>query len=138
MLYSEIRNPIHLARVILDASNKPLSLRRVPPNLLVGQGATDFAYEHHIPVVPHNMVVSKNARDRFLRWQSDLIRAEKNATRMKPDTLSATSSQNGDDDMLDREYEERVRDQQRRDHLNAILHGTWNEGQFDSPQPSPG
>jgi taspase (threonine aspartase 1) len=133
----EIRNPIHLARVILDASNKPLSLRRVPPNLLVGQGATDFAYEHNIPVVPHSMVVSKNARDRFLRWQSDLVRAEKNAARLTPRSSSPASSQAGEDEILDREYEERVRDQQRRDHMNAILHGTWNEGQPDSPQPSP-
>jgi taspase (threonine aspartase 1) len=109
----------------------------VPPNLLVGQGATDFAYEHNIPVVPHSMVVSKNARDRFLRWQSDLVRAEKGAARLTPGTSSPASS-HGEEDVLDREYEERVRDQQRRDHMNAILHGTWNEGQPDSPQPSPG
>ncbi|KAH8684636.1 nucleophile aminohydrolase [Tricladium varicosporioides] len=131
---AQIRNPIHLARVILDASNKPLSLRRVPPNLLVGQGATDFAYEHGIPVVPHDMVVSKNARDRYVRWRDDLRRAERG--RMTPGASSATSSQAGEEE-ADREYEERVRNQQRRDHMNAILHGTWNEGQPDSPQPSP-
>jgi taspase (threonine aspartase 1) len=83
------------------------------------------------------MVVSKNARDRFLRWQTDLVRAEKSAARLTPGTSSAASSQTGEDDILDREYEDRVRDQQRRDHMNAILHGTWNEGQPDSPQPSP-
>jgi taspase (threonine aspartase 1) len=83
------------------------------------------------------MVVSKNARDRFLRWQSDLIRAEKSAARLTPRSSSPASSQAGEDEIVDREYEERVRDQQRRDHMNAILHGTWNEGQPDSPQPSP-
>ncbi|KAG9231811.1 nucleophile aminohydrolase [Amylocarpus encephaloides] len=132
---AQIRNPIHLARIILDASNKPLSLRRVPPNLLVGQGATDFGYEHGIPVVPHEYIVSKNARDRFVRWREDLTRAERG--RMTPGTSSATSSQAGDNEILDREYEERVRNQQRRDHMNAIIHGTWNEGQPDSPQQSP-
>ncbi|EHK98987.1 putative Threonine aspartase 1 [Glarea lozoyensis 74030] len=84
------------------ASNKPLSLRRVPPNLLVGQGATDFAYEQNIPVVPHSMVVSKNARDRFLRWQSDLVRAEKGAARLTPGTSSPASS-HGEEDVLDRD-----------------------------------
>jgi taspase, threonine aspartase, 1 len=130
--YLEIKNPIHLARTILDTSSKPLSLRRVPPNLLVGQGATDFAYEHGIPVVPHDAIVSKNARDRYLRWRDDLRRAERG--RMTPST---GSDPGGDTETIDHEYEERVRNQQRRDHTNALLHGTWNEGQPDSPQHSP-
>ncbi|RDL37322.1 N-terminal nucleophile aminohydrolases (Ntn hydrolases) [Venustampulla echinocandica] len=130
---AQIKNPIHLARVILKTSNEPLSLRRIPPNLLVGQGATDFAYEHGIPVVPHDMIVSKNARERFVRWRQDLRDAE--GGRMTPSTISSHATE---EEKLDREYEERVRDQQRRDHTNAMSHGTWNEGQPDSPQPSPG
>lgn len=131
---SEIRNPIHLARTILDASNKPLSLRRVPPNLLVGQGATDFANSHGIPVVPHEFIVSKNARDRFVRWREDLRRAER--SRMTPSSSDASSQ--ADDHSVDRKTEDRLQSQQRRDHMNAIMHGTWNEGQPDSPQLSPG
>ncbi|TVY81487.1 Threonine aspartase [Lachnellula suecica] len=130
---AQIKNPIHLAREILEASNKPLSLRRVPPNLLVGQGATDFAYEHGIPVVPHDAIVSKNARDRFVRWRDDLRRAERG--RMTPS--STASDQGGEEEPINHEYEERVRNQQRRDHTNALLHGTWNEGQPDSPMHSP-
>ena len=122
-----------MARSILDSSNKPLSLRRVPPNLLVGQGATNFAYEQGIPVVPHDAIVSRNARDRFIRWKEDLRRAE--GSHFTPGGSSAYSSQ-GEDDLLNYEYEERVRDQQRRDHTNALLNGTWNEGQPDSPSPS--
>ncbi|CAG8952419.1 hypothetical protein HYFRA_00001166 [Hymenoscyphus fraxineus] len=125
---AQIRNPIHLARTILDASNKPLSLRRVPPNLLVGDGATEFASSHGIPVVPNDFIISKNARDRFIRWREDLDRAEK-SRRMTPSS-SETS--------IDRQYEERLQSQQRRDHMNAIMHGTWNEGQPDSPQLTPG
>jgi len=131
-LFIEIRNPINLARLILETSNRPLSLRRVPPNLLVGQGATDFAYEHGIPVVPHDMIVSRNARDRFIRWREDLRRAE--GGRMTPS--SAPSSQIADEELLTREYEERVRNKQRRDHTNALINGTWNEGQPDSPSLS--
>ncbi|TAQ85116.1 hypothetical protein B7494_g6538 [Chlorociboria aeruginascens] len=131
---AQIKNPINLARIILETSNKPLSLRRVPPNLLVGQGATDFAWEHGIPVVPHEMIVSRNARDRYVRWREDLRRAE--GELMTP--ASRCSSQNGDEEIVDRDYEERVRNQQRRDHTNALLNGTWNEGQPDSPQSTPG
>ena len=131
---SEIKNPIMLARVILDCSNRPLSLRRVPPNLLVGQGATDFAWEQGIPVVPHELIVSRNARDRYIRWKEDLRRAE--GGRITP--LSQRGSEKGEGDELDLEYEERVRAKQRRDHSNAIMNGTWNEGQPDSPVPSPG
>lgn len=135
-IFAEVRNPINLARVILDLSSKPLSLKRVPPNLLVGQGATDFAWEHGIPVVPHDMIVSRNARDRYVRWKDDLRRAEDG--RMTPGNGSSmASSQGGDDQVMDAEYEERVRSQQRRDHTQALLNGTWNEGQPDSPQTSP-
>jgi taspase (threonine aspartase 1) len=109
-----------------------LSLRRVPPNLLVGQGATDFAWEHGIPVIPHDSLVSKNARDRYLRWRDDLKRAE--GLRMTPDSSPGSSQA----EEIDHEYEEHVRAQQRRDHTNALLNGTWNEGQPDSPQGSPG
>lgn len=136
LIFAEVRNPINLARVILETSSKPLSLRRVPPNLLVGQGATDFAWEQGIPVVPHDMIVSRNARDRYVRWKDDLRRAE--GGRMTPGSNShMASSQGGDDQIMDEEYEERVRSKQRRDHTNAILNGTWNEGQPDSPQLSP-
>lgn len=132
-LLLEIKNPVSLARLILEASSRPLSLRRVPPNLLVGQGATDFAWEHGIPVVPHDMMCSKNARERYIRWRDDLRRAE-GGGRMTP--TSTNSSQAADDEAAAREYEERVRAKQRRDHTNALMTGTWNEGQPDSPSAS--
>ena len=115
--------------MILDCSNRPLSLRRVPPNLLVGQGATDFAWEQGIPIVPHDMIVSRNARDRYIRWKEDLRRAE--GGRITP--CSQKSSERGEGEEVDLEYEERVRAKQRRDHTNAIINGMWNEGQPDSP-----
>lgn len=49
-----------------------MSLQRVPPNLLVGSGATDFAYEHGIPVLPHDFLVSAAARERWIRWKHDI------------------------------------------------------------------
>ena len=69
---TEVRNPISLARLVLETSTKPLSLRRVPPNLLVGQGAVDFAYEHGVPILPHDFLISAASRERWIRWRSDL------------------------------------------------------------------
>lgn len=117
--------------MILEASSRPLSLRRVPPNLIVGEGATTFAYEHDVNIVPHDALVSRSARERFLRWRDDLKRAGR--AQLTPGTPNSRSSTGGED-MIDLEYEERVSNKQRRDHTNAMLSGTWNEGQPDSPQ----
>ncbi|KAF7545087.1 hypothetical protein G7Z17_g9439 [Cylindrodendrum hubeiense] len=73
---ANIRNPIALAKLILDTSNNPLSLRRVPPNALVGEGAKAFAEEHGLTTYHNDYMISKNARDRFIRWQEDLKRAD--------------------------------------------------------------
>ncbi|KAI8634525.1 nucleophile aminohydrolase [Xylariaceae sp. FL1651] len=114
-----VKNPITLARLILESSNQPLSLRRVPPNLLVGEGARDFAQELGITLVPNEALVSRNARDRFIRWREDLRRAESKGTPTTPSSREETFT---------------VHDPEaRKEHTNAILTGTWNEGQPDSP-----
>ena len=69
---ADIFNPISLASQVLKYSTKPLSLRRVPPNLLVGRGATDFAAEIGMPVLPADALVSPGAQMRFQRWTNDL------------------------------------------------------------------
>ncbi|PGH26964.1 hypothetical protein AJ80_01348 [Polytolypa hystricis UAMH7299] len=71
-----IKNPISLARMVLDTSTKPLSLNRVPPNLLVGSGATDFAYERGMPILHSDFLISPGSRERWLRWKHDLEQAE--------------------------------------------------------------
>ena len=73
---TEVKNPVSLARVIYEHSSKPLSLQRVPPNFLVGQGAVDFAYEHGLVVLPHDALISPTAQERWNRWQKDLEAAE--------------------------------------------------------------
>ncbi|KAI0401497.1 nucleophile aminohydrolase [Xylaria palmicola] len=116
---SNVKNPITLARNILESSNKPLSLRRVPPNLLVGDGARDFAKESGIELVTNDELVSKNARDRFFRWREDLRRAESRESPVSCSSRGETPPQSDQDN--------------RREHTRAILTGTWNEGQPDSP-----
>ncbi|PYH87493.1 asparginase [Aspergillus ellipticus CBS 707.79] len=68
----QVKNPISVARVVLDSSTKPLSLSRVPPNFLVGQGATDFAFEHGMVVLPEDALVSAPAKERWRHWQREL------------------------------------------------------------------
>lgn len=62
--------------MVLDFSQTPLSLRRVPPNLLVAQGATDFAAEIGIPILSPEALVSPGARERWIRWRHELQNAE--------------------------------------------------------------
>ncbi|KAI0598641.1 nucleophile aminohydrolase [Biscogniauxia sp. FL1348] len=119
-----IKNPISLAKIILESSNKPLSLRRVPPNLLIGDGAKEFAWESGMTLVPNEWLISKNARDRFIRWQEDLKRAEGRGS-LSPS--SASDKTTGSEHECESSH---------RDHTNAILTGTWNEGQPDSPANS--
>ncbi|KAI0856859.1 nucleophile aminohydrolase [Xylaria cubensis] len=116
---SNIRNPISLARMILESSNKPLSLRRVPPNLLAGEGARDFAKDVGIELVANDDLISKNARDRFIRWRDDLKRAENRDSPIAPSSPSEILLQSDHD--------------AHKEHTSAILMGTWNEGQPDSP-----
>lgn len=127
-----IRNPISLAKLILDTSNKPLSLRRVPPNALVGEGARNFAEEHGMATFANEYLVSKNSRDRFLRWQEDLRRAELKSRESKAGSASQINV-----GCAPCQYDTMaVPDPHRifpRDHTAAIMAGTWNEGQPDSP-----
>ncbi|KAK0741021.1 nucleophile aminohydrolase [Schizothecium vesticola] len=132
----EIRNPISLAKLILDTSSQPLSLRRVPPNILVGEGARQFAEEHGMVPVHNEFLVSRNARDRYVRWSKDLKKAEAriNAASSSPKNTASESRSPTPGD-----YERAANlnnPQQAGDHTQAILTGVWNEGQPDSPPAS--
>ncbi|KAH7627007.1 nucleophile aminohydrolase [Sordaria sp. MPI-SDFR-AT-0083] len=137
-----IKNPISLAKLILDKSSQPLSLRRVPPNILVGLGARDFAEEHGMPIVPNEYLISKNAKDRFLRWKEDLKKAEARQTTASSSSshISQFSGKNLETHRpspTPSDYEKAAdtlnASTLRRDHSSAILTGIWNEGQPDSP-----
>lgn len=80
-------------------------------------------------ISPHEAIISKNALERYTRWKDDLRRAE--LQRPASHYASSYHSQNS--------QEEEDEGHSRRDHTNALLTGTWNEGQPDSPAPaSPG
>ncbi|XHG04780.1 hypothetical protein AWENTII_008028 [Aspergillus wentii] len=85
---AQVKNPISLARVVLEASTKPLSLQRVPPNFLVGSGAVDFAYEHGLVVLPHDGLISVAAKERWNRWRHDLEDAAERERQQSPTRYS--------------------------------------------------
>ena len=120
-----VRNPIHLARLILEHSTKPLSLRRVPPNLLVGQGATDFASELGMPVVSAEYLVSAAAGDRYARWKLDLRKA-RNSEESESDFESDAPILKDQDRKVGRGH----------DSHNLELTHCWNESQPYSPSLS--
>lgn len=76
---TEIKNPISLARLVLNHTTQPLTLRRVPPNLLVSQGALQFAREMGVPELPFDALVSPAAKERWVKWHQDLKLAERKA-----------------------------------------------------------
>ena len=108
--------------MVLEHSNRPLSLRRVPPNLLVGSGATDFADEIGIPTVHPDILVSPAAGERYKRWRSDLNRVGTAEESEEDEVADANSSMTED-----QEHDTR------RDAQNLELSACWNESQPYSP-----
>lgn len=86
-----------------------------------------------MPTFANEYLVSKNSHDRFFRWQEDLMRAEGRIKETKlspvpvPKAMACVPCQYDTASTLDphRRFP--------RDHTAAILAGTWNEGQTDSP-----
>lgn len=74
----QVKNPIAVARLVLDESTRPMSLQRVPPNLLVGSGATDYAADRGIPILPFDFLISQSAHERWIRWRQDLEESQRN------------------------------------------------------------
>ena len=83
--------------MVLDESTKPLTLARVPPNLLVGAGATEYAYDKGVTVLPNEFLVSNSSRDRWLRWKQDLQAADEKQIR----DLEANQLRYADYDAID-------------------------------------
>lgn len=78
-------------------------------------------------------LVSKNSRDRFLRWQEDLKRADIKSKEAKAGSAASQMNMGCAPCQYDTMA---VADPHKifpRDHTAAILAGTWNEGQPDSP-----
>lgn len=158
---SDIKNPISLAKLVLDASLRPLTLRRVPPNILVGDGAKKFALEHGMSLANNRELISKNAIDRFRKWCEDLRKAQARVAQQQAGTKPAQVMQAQPISPEEAKYSAvRMPNAEQasqaealsglqalasakagkgitmRDHSSAVLTGMWNEGQPDSPSDS--
>lgn len=104
-----------------------LTLRRVPPNLLVAQGATEFAVEMGMPILPHNALVSPAAKDRWLRWRADLKAAERKSKKAgaHPSCWKVRTDVAPEDEIA----QMRLREQ----HTQTLLSGRANMGRSPSP-----
>jgi len=131
LLSGEVKNPISVARSVLEHTQEQLTLRRVPPNLLVGHGATDFAFERGFPILPYDAMVSPGARERWDKWRGDLNHAEKQLRKQNNDARSL---------MLKYAYanptimEARI-NRERERHLEALLVQSSNQSPFSSSPP---
>jgi taspase (threonine aspartase 1) len=106
-----------------------LTLRRVPPNLLVSQGATDFAVEMGMPILPHDALISPAAKERWLRWRADLRVAERKGR--KSGNHPSCWQVRGDVAPEDEVAQRRIREQ----HMENLLGKTFS-GRSPSPSPS--
>nr|POF02404.1 threonine aspartase 1 [Quercus suber] len=131
-MLTEIKNPISLARTLLDHTEQPMTLRRVPPNLLIGQGATDYAYEHGIPVLPIEMLISPSAKERWKRWRNELDKADTEQRREQGEEDGMLA----ETDLADYLHSTHNFEQDRKAHTQAMRAGLFNEGQPMSPPPT--
>ncbi|KAL1622542.1 hypothetical protein SLS56_008720 [Neofusicoccum ribis] len=117
---AQIKNPISLARLVFDHTTRPLLLKRVPPNLLVAQGATDFAFDQGMSILPHDALVSPAARERWVKWRYDLKYAERKASRAASTPISQPAFVTEAFDPLEEEQE---RKRLRIQHTKTMLRG---------------
>ena len=118
-----------MARLVYEHSNQHLSLRRVPPNLLVAQGAIDFASGQGMTVLPHDILVSPGARERWIKWRMDLNQAERRACLANvPSTASEIHGYRADVN-----EEKKTREQIRQEHMRSFIDETWNIVKSGSP-----
>ena len=94
----------------------------MPPNLLVGPGATEFAAELAVPVVHPDLLVSPTAGERYSRWRADLNKVS-TTEESEDDGIPEANSSAKEDHELDR----------KREAQNLELAPCWNESQPYSP-----
>ncbi|KAH0588929.1 hypothetical protein H2248_004714 [Termitomyces sp. 'cryptogamus'] len=96
---SGVKNPIRLARAILDYSKVPDSLGRIPPLTLVSEGAHSFAVSENtrheqeqatnaIETVPPESMISPKAKDEWTKWKARLDHISSDIDMSDPTSLT--------------------------------------------------
>ncbi|ESK96574.1 threonine aspartase [Moniliophthora roreri MCA 2997] len=77
---SGIKNPVCLARRVLEYSRTVDPLGRIPPLFLVSEGAKSFASRHYDPkksmLVPSESLVSPKSKENWSRWRERYDRGD--------------------------------------------------------------
>lgn len=61
-----------LARKVYDQASKLPGIARVPPNLLVGEGAADFAWSNGVVIVSDELLITPSAHERWRSWKQEI------------------------------------------------------------------
>lgn len=90
---SNIANPIGLARILCERQSKLLSMDRIPPMILSGEGALNYAKELNIPIVPHESLISSKARKTYDHYRKNVEKYEQTfSVKVTPlDTVGAVA-----------------------------------------------
>jgi taspase, threonine aspartase, 1 len=63
-----IKNPVRLAQAVLERRRIRDKWGRVPPLLLVGEGARDFAFQQGVELVPAQSLITHRALEEWRHW----------------------------------------------------------------------
>lgn len=69
-----IKNPVCLAKRLIEVQAEGLSLGRIPPSLLVGQGALDWAIQQGFSSVAGNELVTESSDKTYRKYKKRLLR----------------------------------------------------------------
>lgn len=61
-----------MARKVYEHAYMTKNITQVPPNLLVGGGAVDFAWDCGFPIVPNDAMISPSAHRRWRGWAREI------------------------------------------------------------------
>lgn len=73
---TNISNPISLARILCERQSKLLTLDRIPPMMLSGEGASNYAKEVNIPLVDHDTLISRKALKKYEHFRKNVTTYE--------------------------------------------------------------
>ena len=69
-----IKNPVCLARRLIEVQAEGLSLGRIPPSLLVGQGALEWAIQQGFDSVAGSELVTETSEKTYRKYKKRLLR----------------------------------------------------------------
>lgn len=73
---SNIQNPISLARVLCERQSKLLTLDRIPPMVLSGDGASKYAKEMNLTLVEPKQLISRKAAKCYEHYRNNVEQYE--------------------------------------------------------------